>query len=121
MYYYLLEDLRCPGDPLSEEYVRTVPALTHANLDFVGVVNRQLETKNQYRFFSVRVSTYAGKDGNRARYDDFDFCCVLTPGERWKRVEPRTGRTIQVQGVKALPSLFTRPTHFPWHSQPLRV
>jgi hypothetical protein len=37
IYNHLLEDLRCPGDPLSEDYVNTVPVMTHANLDFIGV------------------------------------------------------------------------------------
>ena len=65
--------------------------MMNAFLDFVGVVNRQLPKKNEHRFISVSVTVYAGKEGGMVSYDTFNICCVLPPGDRWKRVEPRTG------------------------------
>ncbi|KAN0076136.1 hypothetical protein V8E54_006278 [Elaphomyces granulatus] len=35
---------------------------------------------------------------NFMKYDTFNICCVLPPTERWKRVEPQTGRTMQISG-----------------------
>jgi len=80
--------------------------MMNAFLDFVGVVNRQLPKKNEHRFISVSVTVYAGKDGGMVSYDTFNICCVLLPGDRWKRVEPRTGRTVQVQGIIVSSSLI---------------
>jgi hypothetical protein len=70
----------------------------NAFLDFVGVVNRQLQKKDDHRFFSVSVTAYAGRAAGVLSYETFNVCCVLLPGDRWKKVEPRTGRTVQVQG-----------------------
>jgi hypothetical protein len=36
--------------------------MMNANLDIVGVVNRAVEKRGDYRLFSVHTSTYAGKD-----------------------------------------------------------
>ena len=68
-------------------------------LDIVGIVNRQLPKKKEHRFISVSTTVYAGKDGGVVQYETFNICCVLLPGDWWKRVEPRTGRTVQVQGT----------------------
>jgi hypothetical protein len=76
----------------------TVPAMTHASLDFVGVVSHPLERKGEYRFFGVSVTVYVGKDKSGFEYESFTVACALPPGERWKHVEPWPGRSVQVQG-----------------------
>ena len=62
-------------------YVGTIPAMMNAFLDFVGAVNQQLEKKDEHRFFSVFLTTYAGKDvDGPSKYDAFNIFCVLLPG-----------------------------------------
>jgi hypothetical protein len=64
-------------------HVGTIPAMMNAFLDFVGAVNQQLEKKDEHRFFSVFLTTYAGKDidaDGPSKYDAFNICCVLLPG-----------------------------------------
>jgi len=88
----------CPGDPFTTTYIDTIPAMMNANLDIVGVVNRAVERRGDHRLFSIHASTYAGKDSTGSKYDHFDVCCILIPSDRWKRVEPRLRRQVQVQG-----------------------
>ncbi|KAN0069961.1 hypothetical protein V8E54_012267 [Elaphomyces granulatus] len=88
----------CPGNPLLDSYVDSLPPMMNAFVDFVGIVNRQLPKQDNYRFFSVSMTAYAGRTAGTLTYETFNFCCVLPPGDRWKKVEPRTGRTVQVQG-----------------------
>jgi hypothetical protein len=88
----------CPGDPLPDSYINTLPAMMNAFLDFVGVVNRQLRKKHDHRFVSVSVTVYAGRAAGVLSYETFNICCVLLLGDCWQKMEPRTGRTVQVQG-----------------------
>jgi hypothetical protein len=85
-------DLRYLGGPLSEIMSTLFLPWPTPILTSSAWWTRQLEKKNEYRFFSIR-----GRDGNGPHYHDLDVCCVLIPRERWKRVEPRTGRSIQIQ------------------------
>jgi hypothetical protein len=72
--------------------------MMNAFLDFVGVVNRQLQKKHDHRFVSVSVTVYAGRAAGVESYETFNACYILLPGDRWKKVEPRMGCTVQVQG-----------------------
>ena len=77
----------------------------NALLDFVGIVSQAPEKQGEHRIFAVSVTAYAGKDESGLIYDLFTAVCVLPPGERWKRVEPRPGRSVQVQGNIYFPLL----------------
>ncbi|KAN0069962.1 hypothetical protein V8E54_012268 [Elaphomyces granulatus] len=88
----------CPGNPLPDSYVDAVPTMMNAFLDFVGVVDGLLQTKSDHRFVSVSVTVYAGIAAGPMSHETFDVCCVLLPQERWKKMDPRPGRTVQVQG-----------------------
>jgi hypothetical protein len=61
------------------------------------VVNRQLQKRGDHRFVAVSLTAYAGRAAGVLSYETFNVCCFLPPGHRWK-VEPRMGRTVQVQG-----------------------
>lgn len=72
--------------------------MMNASLDFVGIVSQAPEKKDDHRIFAVSVTVYAGKDASGFKYNTFTAVCVLPPGDQWKRIEPRPGRSVQVQG-----------------------
>jgi hypothetical protein len=46
---------------------------------------------------------YEGTAAGILSYETFNVCCVLLPGDLWKKMEPRTGRIMQVQGSSPFP------------------
>ena len=78
--------------------------MMNAFLDFVGVINRQLQKRHDHRFVSVSVTAYAGRAAGKLSYEPFNVCCVLLPEHRWEKTEPRTGLTVQVQGISPFPN-----------------
>lgn len=72
--------------------------MMNAFLDFVGVIHQPAQLTGDHRVFTVNLTSYAGKDASGFKYDTFTFACILPFGERWKRVDPRAGRWVQIQG-----------------------
>jgi hypothetical protein len=51
----------------------------NAFVDLVGIVNVGLDKENERRFFSVTITTYAGKNGNKLKYQTPNVQHLLCP------------------------------------------